>query len=86
MLSTGFVAHSHQRSKASFSSCVPIYKSSRGPLKTGCRTLPSADFARYSISASSSGSTQMPRCAIFLAKGWFFRISGFRRARNSFSD
>jgi ABC transporter substrate binding protein len=26
---------------------------------------PSADFARYSISANSSGSTQMPRCAIF---------------------
>src|SRR5512147_211025 len=27
------------------------------PLKSGCRTLPSADFARYSISARSSGST-----------------------------
>jgi hypothetical protein len=27
-------------------------------LKNGCRTLPSADFARYSISASRSGSTQ----------------------------
>ena len=30
------------------------------PLKNGCRTFPSADFARYSISASSFGSTQMP--------------------------
>jgi hypothetical protein len=29
--------------------------------------LPSADFARYSTSASNDGSTQMPRCAIFLA-------------------
>jgi hypothetical protein len=27
------------------------------PLKTGCRTFPSADFARYSISASREGST-----------------------------
>jgi hypothetical protein len=32
----------------------------------GWRTLPSADFARYSISASNDGSTQMLRCAIFL--------------------
>jgi hypothetical protein len=39
-------------------------RSTRRPLKKGWRTLPSADFARYSISASSSGSTQMPRCAI----------------------
>src|ERR1700733_3791681 len=31
------------------------------------RLRPSADFARYSISASSDGSTQIPRCAIFLA-------------------
>jgi hypothetical protein len=33
-------------------------------LKTGCRTFPSADFARYSISANNDGSTQMPRCAM----------------------
>ena len=46
---------------------APTHKSSRMPLKKGWRTLPSADFARYSISASSDGSTQMPRCAIFLA-------------------
>src|SRR3954467_11135110 len=40
---------------------IPLrQRSSRSPLKNGCRTLPSADFARYSISASSSGSTQMP--------------------------
>jgi len=32
--------------------------SPRRPLKNGCRTFPSADFARYSISASSSGSTR----------------------------
>src|ERR1700757_5108320 len=37
-------------------------RSSRMPLKNGCRTLPSADFARYSISASKDGSTQIPRC------------------------
>jgi uncharacterized LabA/DUF88 family protein len=42
------------------------HRSSRSPLKNGCRTLPSADFARYSISASSSGSTQMPRWAMRL--------------------
>jgi hypothetical protein len=36
------------------------HKSSRRPLKTGWRTLPSADFARYSISANKVGSTQMP--------------------------
>ena len=33
------------------------YRSSRMPLKNGCRTLPSADLARYSISAESDGST-----------------------------
>jgi hypothetical protein len=44
-----------------------VHRSSRMPLKNGWRTLPAADFARYSISASSDGSTQMPRCAIFLA-------------------
>src|SRR5882762_9444866 len=43
------------------------HRSSRTPLKKGWRTLPSADFARYSISANSDGSTQMPRCTIFLA-------------------
>src|SRR6478736_5673463 len=42
------------------------HKSSRKPLKKGCLTLPSADFARYSISASSSGSTQIPRWAMRL--------------------
>jgi hypothetical protein len=36
------------------------HRSSRRPLNNGCRTLPSADLARYSISASNSGSTQMP--------------------------
>jgi hypothetical protein len=29
------------------------------PLKNGCRSLPSADLARYSISASNDGSTRM---------------------------
>ena len=43
-----------------------VHKSSRMPLKTGWRTLPSADFARYSISARISGSTQMPLYAIRL--------------------
>jgi hypothetical protein len=43
------------------------HRSSRMPLKNGCRTFPSADFARYSISASNDGSAQTPRCAIFLA-------------------
>jgi hypothetical protein len=33
------------------------HRSSRRPLKNRCRTLPSADFALYSISASRSGST-----------------------------
>jgi hypothetical protein len=42
------------------------HRSSLRPLKNGCRTLPSADFARYSIAASNSGSTQTPLCAIFL--------------------
>src|SRR6478735_4291637 len=62
------------------------HKSSRKPLKKGCRTLPSADFARYSISASSSGSTQMPLCAMRLVYGWVFRISGVRRLRRSAAD
>src|SRR4051794_16596661 len=43
------------------------HRSSLMPLKNGCRTFPSADFARYSISASNDGSTQVPRCEIFLA-------------------
>jgi hypothetical protein len=34
---------------------APVHKSSRMPLKNGCRTLPSANFARYSISTRSSG-------------------------------
>jgi hypothetical protein len=62
------------------------HKSSRSPLKNGCRTFPSADFARYSISASSSGSTQIALCAIFFAKGWVLRISGVRRLRRSATD
>jgi hypothetical protein len=45
------------------------HKSSRRPRKNGCRTFPSADFARYSISARNLGSTQMPlcRCALGLS-------------------
>jgi hypothetical protein len=39
------------------------HRSSRRPLKNGCRTFPSTDFARYSISASNDGSTHMPRCS-----------------------
>jgi hypothetical protein len=35
------------------------HKSSPMPLKNGWRTLPSADVARYSISASNEGSTQL---------------------------
>jgi len=34
--------------------------------KMGWRTFPSADLARHSISASNSGSTQIPLCAIRL--------------------
>jgi hypothetical protein len=49
----------------------------RRPRKNGCRTFPLADFARYSISASSFGSTQMPLCAIRFLYGCIFRISGF---------
>ena len=45
---------------------APAHRSSRMPLKYGWRTFPSADFAWHSISANSDGSTQMPRCAIFL--------------------
>src|SRR5438105_98185 len=62
------------------------YRSSRRPLKNGCRTFPSADFARYSISASNDGSTQIPRCAIFLAYGCVLRMSGLRRTCRSFAD
>lgn len=43
------------------------HKSSRSPLKIGCRTLPSADFALYSISTSRWGSTQIPIWAMRLA-------------------
>ena len=43
------------------------HKSCRMPLKNGGRSLPSADFALYSISATSDGSTQMPLCASFSA-------------------
>jgi hypothetical protein len=38
-----------------------FYKSSPRSLKNGWRTLPSADFARYSISASNEGSIQTPK-------------------------
>src|SRR4051794_12792750 len=44
-------------------------KSSLNPLKNECRNFPSALFSRYSISASSSGSTQMPRCAMRFVYG-----------------
>jgi hypothetical protein len=53
--------HAHQRSFT----VGPVHKSSRKPLKNGCRTFPSADLARYSISARSCGSTQWALCAIF---------------------
>jgi hypothetical protein len=62
------------------------HKSSRIPLKNGCRTLPSVDLPRYSTSASSDGSTQTPRCAIFFVYGCVLRISGFSRACRSFAD
>lgn len=45
------------------------HRSSRRPRWNGCRTFPSADFARYSVSASSFGSTQMPLCAIRFVYG-----------------
>jgi hypothetical protein len=57
----------------------PSHKSSRTPLKNGWRTFPSADLARYSISASSFGSTQMPLWAIRFEYGCVFLISGFSR-------
>ena len=53
-------------------------RSSRRPRKIGCRTFPSADFARYSISASSFGSTQMPLCATRFLKACVFRTNGFQ--------
>jgi hypothetical protein len=40
---------------------IPIHKSSRLPLKRGWRALPSADFARYSISVSREGTIQTLR-------------------------
>src|SRR5204863_8929092 len=63
-----------RRTSANFSPVHPMLafvsevhqRSSRMPLKNGWRTLPSADLVRYSISARSEGSTQTPRCAIFL--------------------
>src|ERR1700730_1891401 len=42
------------------------HRSSRRPRKKGWRTFPSADFARYSISASNLGSTQTPLWAMRL--------------------
>ena len=47
------------------------------PLKNGCRTFPSADFARYSISASNSGSTQMRPVRDLLCVG--LRLADQRR-------
>ena len=55
---------------------VCAHRSSRRPLKNGWRTFPAADLARYSISASNSGSTQMPLCAIRLVLGWVFSDQG----------
>jgi hypothetical protein len=43
------------------SDLAPVHRSSRRPLKNGWCSLPSADFARYSISAISEGSTHTPR-------------------------
>jgi hypothetical protein len=43
------------------SDLAPVHRSSRRPLKNGWRALPSADLARYSISAISEGSTHTPR-------------------------
>jgi hypothetical protein len=62
------------------------YRSSRRPLKKGCRTLPSSDLARYSISAFSCGSTQMPLCAMRLVYGCVLRTSGVNRLRKSVAD
>jgi len=45
------------------------HRSSRNPLKDGCRRWPLADLARYSISALRRGSTQMPLLGMRLAKG-----------------
>lgn len=36
------------------------HRSSRSPLKKGCRTFPSADFARYSISTNTLGPPRRP--------------------------
>jgi hypothetical protein len=38
------------------------HRSSRSPLKNGCRTLPWADFARYSISASNDAQPDAAMC------------------------
>jgi hypothetical protein len=59
------------------------HKSSRRPLNTGWRTFPSADLARYSISANKVGSTHVARYVIFLVYGCAFRTNGLRRARKS---
>src|ERR1700709_471491 len=53
------------------------------PRKNGGPAFPSADFARYSISASSFGSTQMPLCATRFLKACVFRTNGSRRFRRS---
>ena len=49
-----------------------------GPLKKGCRTLPSADFARCSISASSFGSTPRVKTSTV---DWI-PVPGFRFQKN----
>jgi len=65
---------------------IRIYKSSRMPRKNGCRTFPSGDFARCSISASSFGSTHIPLYATRFANGCVFRTSGVSRFRKSAAE
>jgi hypothetical protein len=62
------------------------HRFSRKPLKKGCRTLPSADMARYSISANNFGSTQMSLWPTRFAQGCVFRISGFSRVCRSAAE
>lgn len=73
-------AHCQKRSN------VIHHRSSRRPRKNRCLTFPSADFARYSISASSFGSTQMRLCTIRFVYGCVFRISGFSLFWRSAAD
>jgi hypothetical protein len=48
-------------------------------LENGRRTFSSADFAGYSISARSFGSTQTPPCTMRFVLGCVLRINGFSR-------